>query len=159
MALYTTLAKAMHRLCNIWFETGPNGPVTKLVVGVRDKPRPLAETHASALLEAWINIRVWRDADLNQHVQWREGASTTVGQRRHQPAGHAIPPAAATAWARGLRREVRHDALIMEAGNPDPLEDLLNRDFGIQEALRVVCDPAVKKIRPCFGMAASTAGS
>ncbi len=69
-----TLTHAINRKCTIWFEAGPDGrPFTKLVVGLRQQER-LTDYVCNVLLEAWLNIRLWRDSGSNQHMHNGVGA-------------------------------------------------------------------------------------
>jgi hypothetical protein len=60
--LKRTLDNAISKKCIIWFEPGPNGsPFTRLVVGLRADGY-VTPGLQEALLETWMNIRVWRDS-------------------------------------------------------------------------------------------------
>ncbi|KAL2120078.1 hypothetical protein VTJ04DRAFT_4104 [Mycothermus thermophilus] len=55
------LSLRAHHACAIWFEHGPNGHHTRLVVGLKHN-EPITTKLAGFMAETWVAFRCWRDS-------------------------------------------------------------------------------------------------
>ena len=98
--LRKTMAYAVDRRSTIWFEEGPNGPLTKLVVGLTKDPVNMNEAHAAAMVETWHNIRtrLASGSDSRMHIgvaapaEQKDAAVSSLACWRHLVALFPVRP-------------------------------------------------------------------